>query len=202
MKKTLIVLITLLSLSLVGCDYKVQDESTYNDGKKYLNLDDTESKTYSEKLSEAIYILDGSTVVDEFGNEDDKKYNDFKYGILTEIVNDLNDKKEEGVDSILLKNDSSIMELDELKEKQKDLYGDDYNKIIDEYLEIFTELYENYNGQNIDNSYEEKISSIKDEYDVINNKIKEQNKEVLSQWLIDQMPQKYTIKGTIKTTIK
>lgn len=199
MKKTLIVLITLLSLSLVGCDYKVQDESTYNDGKKYLNLDDTKSKTYSEKLSESISILDGSTVVDGFDNEDDKKYNDFKYGMLTEIVNDLNDKKEEGLDSILLKNDSSIMELDELKEKQKDLYSDDYNKIIDEYLEIFTELYENYNGQNIDNSYEEKISSIKDEYDVINNKIKDQNTEVLSQWLIDQMPKKYTIKGTIKT---
>lgn len=199
MKKTLIVLITLLSLSLVGCDYKVQDESTYNDGKKYLNLDDTKSKTYSEKLSESISILDGSTVVDGFDNEDDKKYNDFKYGMLTEIVNDLNDKKEEGLDSILLKNDSSIMELDELKEKQKDLYSDDYNKIIDEYLEIFTELYENYNGQNIDNSYEEKISSIKDEYDVINNKIKNQNTEVLSQWLIDQMPKKYTIKGTIKT---
>ena len=199
MKKILMTLVVLLSLSLVGCTYKVQNEDDYNDGKKYLNLEDTKETTYSEKLSEAISILDGSNKIDKFKGEDDKQYNDFKYGMLDEILDDLNDKKEDGIDVILLNNESSIMELDELKQKQKDLYSDDYNKIIDEYKAIFTELYENYNGKNIDKSYSEKVNEIKEEYDVIKNKISKQNSEVLSKWLIDQMPRRYTIKGTIKT---
>ena len=199
MKKILMTLVVLLSLSLVGCTYKVQNEDDYNDGKKYLNLEDTKETTYSEKLSEAISILDGSNKIDKFKGEDDKQYNDFKYGMLDEILDDLNDKKEDDIDVILLNNESSIMELDELKQKQKDLYSDDYNKIIDEYTAIFTELYENYNGKNIDKSYSEKVNEIKEEYDVIKNKISKQNSEVLSKWLIDQMPRRYTIKGTIKT---
>ena len=81
MKKILMTLVVLLSLSLVGCTYKVQNEDDYNDGKKYLNLEDTKETTYSEKLSEAISILDGSNKIDKFKGEDDKQYNDFKYGM-------------------------------------------------------------------------------------------------------------------------
>lgn len=197
MKKIYMVLVILLSLSLVGCTYSVKDQAAFKEGEEYLQLDNTEETTYVEKLSECISILEGSKNAEKF-NDNEKKYNDFKYGILSNVVTDLNEKKELGVEGILIKNSTSIMQLDELNEKQKELYSDDYNKIIDEYIVLFSEIYENYDGKNIDKSYKERTDKLKEEYDVIKNKITDQFTDEMVKWLQDQMPKKYTIKTTIK----
>lgn len=197
MKKIIIGLILTLSLGLVGCTYKVKDEATYKEGEAYLQLDDTKVSHYSKQLSYEISILDGNKMVEKFKSDDKKKkYNDFKYGMLDSTVKSLNNKKEKGIEAVLVKNTTDVMELDELNKKQKELYSEDYNKIIDEYIAVFNEIYENYNGDNIDKSYKEKVKNINEKYDSLTNKIVEQFSNEVVKWAQDQLPKKYTVKGT------
>lgn len=197
MKKIVVGLVLTLSLALVGCTYKVKDEAAYKEGQEYLQLDDTKTSHYSEKLSDEIAILDGSTTIEKFKPEDKKKqYNDFKYGMLDSTVESLNNKKEKGIDEILVENTTDIMALDELNKKQKELYSEDYNKIFDEYIAVFNDIYENYKGNNIDKSYNEKVKNVNEKYDSLNNKIVEQFSDEVVKWAQDQLPKQYTVKGT------
>ena len=197
MKRMLIGIIMLLSLSLVGCSYSVKNKEAYNEGKKYFELEDNKDLELNEQLSRTIEILSGKIKVDKFNQDDkQKQYIDYKYGILESMISRLNELKEKGIESDLLpKHEATMIELDELREKQKELYGEDYSHIIDEYSVIANEIHESYKGENIDESYIDKINEINKKYEVIENKIGEQTAEVLLESIMDDMPKTY--KGTI-----
>lgn len=171
MKNFLIGLVIIFSLTLVGCTYKVHDTSSYEEGKDYLNLDHIKISNYPNKLSDEIDILDGSKTIVKFSSNNKNKYNDFKYGMIENTVNVLKNIKEKGIDEILIKNSRDKIELQELIERQKEVYSDDYNRILDDYISIFNEIYKNYKGNNIDKSYKTKINDINKRYDNLTNKI-------------------------------
>lgn len=199
MKKIVIALILILSVSLVGCSYKVKDEDIYNKGQHYFESKENKELKLSEKIDRTSKILDGSYKIDEFNKEDkQKQYNDYKYGILQSTIETLDKANEKGIEDTLIKNESTMIELDELREKQKKLYGEEYNKIIQEYITIFTEIKENYKGENIDKTSVEKIDKLKKENEVLEKKIQEQTTEVLVNSIMDKLPKTYKATGTIR----
>lgn len=171
MKKFLIGLFLVFSLTLVGCNYKIHDSYSYEKGKDYLNLDHIKISNYSNKLSDEIDVLDGSKTIEKFNSNNKSKYNDFKYGMIENTINILNSLKEKGIDEILIKNTRDRIELKELIERQKEVYSDDYNRILDDYISLFNDIYKNYNGNNIDKSYKTKINSINKKYNKLIDKI-------------------------------
>lgn len=200
MKRRIIgIMILVLSLSLVGCSYKVKDDNVYKQGGKYFELKENKDLALSEKLNRGIEILSGDYEVEEFSKEDKQnQYKDYKYGILQTMISEVNKAKENGITKELIKNESTMIELDELAKKQKELYGEDYDKIVQEFSTLLTEINENYKGDNIDKSYVDKSNSLNKEYMIIKDKITEQTVDVLMNSLQDILPKTYKATGTIK----
>lgn len=116
--------------------------------------------------------------------------------MLDSTIKSLKDKKQKGIDDILIENSTDIMALAELNKKQKELYSEDYDKIFDEYIAVFNDIYENYNGDKIDKSYKTKVNDINEKYDNLTDKIVEQVSNEVINWAQDQLPKQYTVKGT------
>lgn len=199
MKRILFGLIFILSVNLVGCSYSMKDKEAFQAGEKYygeLKKDDGEkSLMIQERLSHTISILDGSSKDTKYKDvSNERKYSDYKYGILSSAIEDLNESKEKGIESIFVSPDSwgketkhsyvdLNMELDELQSKQIDLYDDDFKKIVEDYITLFDEIDKEYKGEQIDKKYQTRLNEIEDRFMTLSSKVNEQYLDVMTKKL-------------------